>query len=73
MPSSKSWGFPLRSKVTVVGAGAALALRTISKSQTLAVITATVLTMPKRGRGLYRTVYFIPTMVPSRVSPSSQY
>jgi multiple sugar transport system permease protein len=30
-----------------------------------AVITATVLTMPKRGRGLYRTVYFIPTMVPT--------
>jgi multiple sugar transport system permease protein len=30
-----------------------------------AIFTATVLTMPRRGRGLYRTIYFVPTMVPT--------
>jgi multiple sugar transport system permease protein len=30
-----------------------------------AILTALVLTLPKRGRGFYRTVYFVPTMVPA--------
>jgi multiple sugar transport system permease protein len=30
-----------------------------------AILTAMVLTMPRRGRGLYRTVYFVPAMVPT--------
>ncbi|MEA2558034.1 MAG: multiple sugar transport system permease protein [Actinomycetota bacterium] len=30
-----------------------------------AIVVAMVLTLPKRGRGFYRTVYFVPAMVPT--------
>jgi ABC-type sugar transport systems, permease components len=30
-----------------------------------AILTALILTMPRRGRGSYRTIYFVPTMVPA--------
>ena len=30
-----------------------------------AILTALILTLPRRGRGLYRTFYFVPTMVPA--------
>jgi multiple sugar transport system permease protein len=30
-----------------------------------AISTALVLTLPRRGRGFYRTIYFVPTMVPA--------
>jgi multiple sugar transport system permease protein len=48
----------LRNTVWIVAVGAPLQIL-------FAIGVAVVLTMPKRGRGVYRTIYFLPTMVPT--------
>lgn len=48
----------LRNTLWIVAVGAPLQIL-------FAIGVAVVLTMPKRGRGIYRTIYFLPTMVPA--------